>query len=69
MIKLFLPLAVGFGGAWFVLRYIKDNITRRAGGVVILLATICFILYSYGILGVGISSWILYLFEKAGIVL
>lgn len=69
MIKLFLPLIVGFGCVWFIFRCTKEKITRRAGVFTVLLATVCFILYSYGILGVGVSSLILYLFEKAGMVL
>ena len=69
MIKLFLPLIVGFGCEWVIVRYTKEKITRRAGVFTILFATVCFILYSYGILGVGVSSLILNLFEKAGIVL
>ncbi|MBO5213332.1 MAG: hypothetical protein J6B86_01005 [Clostridia bacterium] len=69
MTKLFLPLIVGFGGVWFVLRRVKDKATRRAGLFCVLLAAVCFFLYSYGFLGIGVSSLVLYLFEKAGIVL
>lgn len=69
MIKLFLPLIVGFCGIWYVLRYTQEKSARRAGILTVLFATVCFILYSYGVLGVGVSSLILNLFEKTGVVL
>ncbi len=69
MIKLVLPLIVGFGVVWLVLQRTETKITRRVGILTVLLATVCFTLYSYGILGVGVSSFALNLFEKAGIVL
>ncbi len=68
MKQLVFPLFLGLGVLWFLLRTEKDRKTKLVGGVLVFLSTICFLLYSYGILGVGVSSWILDLFGKVGII-
>lgn len=64
MIQLFLPMLIGFSAVWYALRYPSTKTTRRVGIVLISFATVCFALYFHGILGVGLSSWILDLFGK-----
>ena len=48
------------------LRSVFHRRTRIFGVVFLAIALLCFGLYSFGITGVGLSSWIVKIFEKMG---
>ena len=66
MIKLFLILL--FFGIFTVLffRTAQHTSTRVTGTVILLLATVCFSLYAFDIVGVGVSEIMIKLFGMTG---
>ncbi len=68
MIQLLFPILLGGGLCISLFRRYDDRNVRWTGGILILLGTVCFALYAYGTIGVGLSSLILELFGKAGII-
>lgn len=69
MTQFLLPALIGGGLFWNLFHTVSEKKSRRVGCVVTVLSLVCFILYFYGVTGVGLSELILFLLGKAGIAL
>lgn len=68
MTRILFPLLFATGSMLLNLRFTSTKRERCVSIVILLIATTCVALYAYGILGVGVSSWILEFFGKVGLV-